>query len=80
MANLDEVDTEFYVTHSDCDCWIFADVLEYFKDPWAVVRSIRNVLPHNGCMIACIPNAQNWNLITRLAVGDVGKFAVPQLH
>lgn len=70
VANLDEVGPDFYRVYSDFDCWIFADVLEHFRDPWAVVRNIRKVLPENGCVIACIPNAQNWNLIARLAVGD----------
>lgn len=70
VANLDEVEEEFYATYSDCDCWIFADVLEHFRDPWAVVKKIRSVIPENGCIVACIPNAQNHSLIARLAVGD----------
>lgn len=70
VANLDEVKNDFYVTHSDCDCWIFGDVLEHLKDPWKVVKSIRNVIPHNGCIVASIPNAQNWSLIAKLSVGD----------
>ena len=70
VANLDEVEEEFYATYSDCDCWIFADVLAHFRDPWAVVKKIRSVIPENGCIVACIPNAQNWSLIARLAVGD----------
>lgn len=70
VANLDEVEQDFYRAYSDRDCWVFGDVLEHFRDPWAVVRNIRSVLPNNGCIVACIPNAQNWSLIARLAVGD----------
>lgn len=70
VANLDEASQDFYKLFSDYDCWVFADVLEHFRDPWAVVRNVRYVLPENGCIVACIPNAQNWNLIARLAVGD----------
>lgn len=70
VVNLDGVEKVFYDTHSDCDCWIFADVLEHFKDPWSVIKNIRNVIPANGCVVACIPNAQNWNLIARLVIGD----------
>lgn len=70
VANLDEFNKDFYVTYSDCDCWVFADVLEHLRDPWAVVKKIRGVIPDNGCIVACIPNAQNWSLIARLAMGD----------
>lgn len=70
VANPDEADMNFYESYSDCDCWVFADVLEHFRDPWAVIRKIRQVLPDDGCVVACIPNAQNWSLIARLAVGD----------
>lgn len=70
VRNLEECDQFFYDDHRDRDCWIFADVLEHFRDPWVVVRNIRRVIPDNGCIVACIPNAQNWSLIARLAVGD----------
>lgn len=70
VKNLDECDQGFYESYRDRDCWIFADVLEHFKDPWSVVRSIRNVIPENGSLIACIPNAQNWYVIAKLVIGD----------
>lgn len=70
VGNLDECKEEFYDAYSDRDCWVFADVLEHFRDPWAVVKNIRNTIPDNGCIVACIPNAQNWSLIARLAIGD----------
>lgn len=70
VRNLDECDQDFYKSYSDRDCWIFADVLEHFKDPWVVLKNIRSVIPSGGCIVACIPNAQNWNLIARLAIGD----------
>ncbi len=70
VRNLEECGQDFYNTYSDQDCWIFADVLEHFKDPWKILKSIRSVIPNDGCVVACIPNAQNWNLLARLAVGD----------
>ena len=70
IANIDDCDLDFYKEFTDRDCWIFGDTLEHFKDPWAVLKSIRTVIPKNGSVVACIPNAQHWSLIVRLAIGD----------
>lgn len=61
---------DFFSAHSTRDCWIFGDTLEHLKDPWHVLRAIRMNLPTTGCVVACIPNAQHWSVVTRLAVGD----------
>jgi hypothetical protein len=34
------------------------------------VKNIRNVIPTDGVIPACIPNAQHWSAIVRLALGD----------
>lgn len=70
ITNIDDCDLDFYKEFTDRDCWIFGDTLEHFKDPWSVLKNIRAVIPQNGSVIACIPNAQHWSLITRLAIGD----------
>lgn len=70
VQNLDHCSPDFFQEYANCDCWIFADVLEHLRDPWSVFKNIRNVIPENGCIVACVPNAQNWSLIARLAVRD----------
>lgn len=51
------------------DCVVFGDTLEHLRDPWAVLRRIRPLLPPSGRIIACLPNAQHWSLQARLACG-----------
>ena len=68
--DIDSAGEDFFAAHSDRDCWIFGDTLEHLKDPWRVLRAIRANLPISGCVVACIPNAQHWSVVTRLALGD----------
>jgi SAM-dependent methyltransferase len=51
------------------DCWVFGDCLEHLRDPWRVVRTIRERIDADGCLVACIPNAQHWSVQMRLATG-----------
>ena len=51
------------------DCWVFGDCLEHLRDPWRVVRAIRERIQPGGCLVACIPNAQHWSVQMRLATG-----------
>lgn len=55
---------------ASCDCWIFGDSLEHLKNPWQLLRAVRRNLPANGCVVACIPNAQHWSIQLRLSVGE----------
>lgn len=68
--DIDGCDDAFFAEHADRDCWIFGDTLEHLKNPWAVLSGIRRVIPPTGHVVACIPNAQHWSLIARLALGD----------
>ncbi|QJY34540.1 methyltransferase domain-containing protein [Diaphorobacter sp. JS3050] len=52
------------------DCWIFGDCLEHLRDPWRIVRMVRESIDPNGCMLVCIPNAQHWSVLMRLATGQ----------
>lgn len=70
VSNIEECNEDFYKELSDRDCWIFGDVLEHLKDPWMILKNIRNVIPREGCIVACIPNAQHWSVIVRLVMGD----------
>lgn len=51
------------------DCWIFGDCLEHLRDPWRLVRHIRERIDADGCLLACVPNAQHWSVQMRLATG-----------
>ena len=51
------------------DCWVFGDCLEHLRDPWRVVRQIRERIDADGCLVTCIPNAQHWSVQMRLATG-----------
>ncbi len=51
------------------DCWIFGDCLEHLRDPWRIVSTIRAGIDADGCLLACIPNAQHWSVQMRLATG-----------
>lgn len=68
--DIEAAGTEFYQAHGERDCWVFGDALEHLKDPWKVLRNIRSVIPDDGCVVACIPNAQHWSIQAKLAIGD----------
>ena len=70
VADVEKCSPEFYESQRATDCWIFSDVLEHLKDPWSVLRKIREVIPANGSIVACVPNAQHWTVIAKLALGD----------
>jgi SAM-dependent methyltransferase len=70
VGNIEEFESDFWKAQGDTDCWIFGDVLEHLKDPWLTLEHIRQVIPRDGCVVACIPNAQHWSLQVRLSVGD----------
>ncbi|MDB6082428.1 MAG: methyltransferase protein [Gammaproteobacteria bacterium] len=51
------------------DCWVFGDSLEHLKDPWSLLAKIRRSIAADGCVVACIPNAQHWSVQARLNCG-----------
>lgn len=69
-----DLDTEynefFWQQQNIRDCWIFGDVLEHLKDPWKLLKKIRSLIPLNGTIAACIPNAQHWSQQIKLNIGD----------
>ena len=70
VADLDAVGDDFFSQHTGYDCWIFGDVLEHLRDPWLMLERVRRVISEDGCVVACIPNAQHWSVISRLLLGD----------
>lgn len=53
------------------DCWIFGDCLEHLRDPWLMVRRVREKITPDGWLLACIPNAQHWSVQLKLASGSL---------
>lgn len=70
VMDIEESNEDFYFRHKNRDCWIFGDTLEHFRDPWKVLRRIRNVIPLHGCVVACIPNVQHWSIQVKISIGD----------
>jgi Methyltransferase domain len=68
--DIETADESFFQSRSAEDCWIFGDTLEHLKDPWLILSRIRNVMPADGCIVACIPNAQHWSIQAQLSCGD----------
>lgn len=70
VSNIETEGAAFYNAHVDKDCWVFADTLEHLRDPWKVLREIRNIMPSYGAVVASIPNAQHWSVFAKLSMGD----------
>src|SRR5665647_674801 len=59
-TDIESVDENFLRDTLACDCWIFGDALEHLMNPWLLLSRIRKIIPDNGSIVACIPNAQHW--------------------
>ncbi len=69
-GDIETIDERRFNALFPSDCWIFGDCLEHLRDPWAVLRRIRDHIDADGCVLVCIPNAQHWSLQLRLAAGQ----------
>lgn len=68
--NLNELTDLNLQTLQNTDCWILSNILETIQDPWALLKTIRSKITNDGCIVACIPNAQHWSLQAKLNIGD----------
>jgi SAM-dependent methyltransferase len=68
-ADIELFDGPAYDRLFPSDCWVFGDCLEHLRDPWRVVRAVRERIDADGCLVACIPNAQHWSVQMRLNTG-----------
>lgn len=48
---------------SKFDCIIVADILEHLRDPWTMLRRLRECLSEDGVVIASIPNIRHYKII-----------------
>ncbi|MDR3481509.1 MAG: methyltransferase domain-containing protein [Burkholderiaceae bacterium] len=67
--DIETLDVDFLRKKLSGDCWIFADSLEHLRDPWSLLSKIRQIIPSDGSIVACIPNAQHWSVQARLSCG-----------
>lgn len=50
------------------DCILYPDVLEHFRDPWAVLRRHLRVLRPGGYVVASIPNVRYYKAVRDLVL------------
>jgi precorrin-6B methylase 2 len=68
--DIESKDGYFFDSLIETDCWVFGDVLEHLTDPWGLLKKIKARMSIGDCVVACLPNAQNWYVITKLLSGD----------
>ena len=69
FASVEEMDDAAFDALFPSDCWVFGDTLEHLRDPWRLLRRIRERITAGGSVVACIPNAQHWSVQARLNCG-----------
>jgi len=52
------------------DVIIAADVLEHMYNPWSVMQKLKPLLAQGGVIYISLPNIRNFNILTRLSVGE----------
>jgi SAM-dependent methyltransferase len=52
------------------DVVAFADCLEHLRDPWSVLRLVRQLLTPGGVVIVSVPNVRQVRVLTKLALGQ----------
>lgn len=53
----------------NADVWVFGDVLEHLRDPWHLLKRLREAVRPGTKIIACIPNSQHWSFQVRVNIG-----------
>ncbi len=66
ISNVIEEDVEEWAQHPHGvkapDLVIIADVLEHLRDPWTVLRQVRDIQPPGGQLLLSIPNIQHFSI------------------
>ncbi|MCP9931446.1 methyltransferase domain-containing protein [Cyanobium sp. AMD-g] len=70
IGDVEIIDDDAWKKLFPSSLWIFGDSLEHLKDPWTLLSRIRQSIEPEDSIIACIPNAQHWSVIARLASGN----------
>jgi 2-polyprenyl-3-methyl-5-hydroxy-6-metoxy-1,4-benzoquinol methylase len=67
-----------HLAEGSLDCILYSDVLEHFRDPWAVLRRHVKLLRPGGHVVASIPNVRYYKAVQDLVLmgewkyGDAG--------
>ena len=69
-ADVEAEGFDLRTTGDGVDCWVFGDTLEHLRNPWGVLKEVREFIPLDGSIVACIPNAQHWSVQAKLSRGD----------
>jgi len=65
VGDAEEIDLR-EIEGDSLDCILYPDVLEHFRDPWAVLRRHLQVLRPGGYVIASIPNVRYYKAVRDL--------------
>jgi O-antigen biosynthesis protein len=76
VSDLDFVSVKDILPHQEFDVAIFGDILEHLRNPWQVLRDVKQVLKKDGYIVASIPNIAHGAI--RLALLQ-GKFDYMEL-
>jgi hypothetical protein len=52
-------------------CWVFPNTLETLRDPWSLLKRIAAAAGTGAEIVACVSNAQYWELQLLLAKGEL---------
>ncbi|MGV7211226.1 methyltransferase domain-containing protein [Oxalobacteraceae bacterium A2-2] len=69
--DIEEAGPQFWSHVAGADCWIMGEVLEYVRDPWALLSRVRANMKRGGRIVMAIKNFQHWSMQARLNAGDM---------
>jgi 2-polyprenyl-3-methyl-5-hydroxy-6-metoxy-1,4-benzoquinol methylase len=69
-CEIDDIDlpTNFF------DCIVFNDILEHVRDPWSVLKKLKQCLSKDGCVVASIPNVRYYTNLKALLLRKEWKY------
>jgi hypothetical protein len=68
--DVDLLGDDFFRAYAEVDCWVLDQVLERIRQPELLLKRIRKVILADSSIVAVVPNAQHWSLLTHLFNGD----------
>jgi len=74
VGDAEELDTSLMVGYG-LDCIIYSDVLEHFRDPWAVLSRHVGYLRSGGYVAASIPNIRYYKAVHDLVFRDKWEYS-----
>ena len=70
VADLDYVSILEVLRNQSFDVAVFGDVLEHLRDPWTLLREVKNILKPSGYVVASIPNVAHGAVRLSLLQGE----------